>query len=222
LYAISTALVIAAIYLSFELGRYQAGYSKLDERRQTAALQSTLSDRDQVIEELRRQQAILETSQEIDRATYDQIETNLDQLQARIQAQEEELAFYRGIVSPNDGVVGLRIQGLEVLPTSAERQHLLRLILVQAIVHNQRVSGAVRVTLSGTLDRNAAEFDLAELVEEGGTGEIVYGFRYFQSLEQNVVLPVGFEPDTVVVEIQPREPRGEPVTRSFQWAAVQG
>jgi hypothetical protein len=216
------ALVAAAIYLSFELGRYQAGYSKLDERRQTAALQSALAGRDQVIEELRRQQAIFETSREIDRATYDQIETNLDQLQARIQAQEEELAFYRGIVSPNDGVVGLRIQDLEVLPANAEGRHLLRLILVQAIVHSQRVSGTVRLRLSGTLDDDAAEFDLAQLVADGEAGEIAYGFRYFQSLEQDLVLPVGFEPDTVVVEIQPREPRGESVTRSFQWAAVQG
>jgi hypothetical protein len=49
-----------------------------------------------------------------------------------------------------------------------------------------------------------------------------YDFRYFQSIEQALVLPVGFEPATVEVEIWPREPRGERISRSFEWAAVTG
>lgn len=222
LYSIGAALVVAAGYLSFELGRYQAGYSRLDERRQTATLEAQLAERGELIEELRRQEAILQTSLEIDRTTYDQIEADLRRLQAQIQAQEEELAFYRGIVSPGDGVAGLRIQDLEILPEGVEQHHLLRLVLVQAIVQNKRVSGTVRVKVSGSLDDAVAEFDLEQLAVDGELREIAYGFRYFQSLEQGLVLPAGFEPDTVVVEIWPREPRGEPITRSFQWAAVSG
>ena len=65
----------------------------------------------------------------------------MGELQAQIQAQEEELVFYRGIVSPQDGVAGLRIQSLEVLPGDGENRYLLRLLLVQAIVHSRRVAG---------------------------------------------------------------------------------
>lgn len=213
-------IVFAAIYLSFELGRYQAGYSRLDERRQEAALAQTIKERDAVIDELRRQQAILETSREIDKETYAQIEANLSDLQEKIQAQEEELAFYRGIVSPGDGVSGLRIQDLEVLPEDSEQRHLLRLILVQAIVHNKRVTGTVRIKFSGSLDGQPAEYSLADVVAAGGDREIAYAFRYFQSLEEDLVLPVGFEPATVEVEVRPREPRGEPLTQSFPWARV--
>ncbi len=220
LYAALTIVLAAAIYLSFELGRYQAGYSKLDERRQETALEQTIAERDKVIEELRRQQAILETSREIDQETYSRVEDNLGDLQAKIQAQEEELAFYRGIVSPGDGVSGLRIQDLEVLPEDSEQRHLLRLILVQAIVHSKRVTGTVRIKFSGNLDGQPAEFALQDLVAEGTDPEIDYGFRYFQSLEEDLVLPVGFEPATVEVEVRPREPRGEPLTQSFPWASV--
>jgi hypothetical protein len=212
----------AALYLSFELGRYRAGYSVLDARREAEALQELVAARDALIEDLRRQQTIHETSQEIDRETYAQVEANLDQLQAKIQAQEEELAFYRGIVSPGDGVAGLRIQDLEILPEDSEQRHILRLILVQAIVHNQRVKGSVRVRLSGTLGAELAEFDLEQLVGEGERHDLAYDFRYFQSIEQALTLPIGFEPATVEVEIRPREPRGEPIMRSFQWAAVSG
>ncbi|HEY7673383.1 MAG TPA: DUF6776 family protein, partial [Gammaproteobacteria bacterium] len=166
--------------------------------------------------------AIFETTEDIDRETYARIETTLDELQAKIQAQEEELAFYRGIVSPGDGVAGLRIQDFKILPADSEQRHLLRLILVQAIVQNQRVKGAVKVRLTGVLDAAPAAFDLAELVTDGEAQEIAYDFRYFQSIEHALVLPAGFEPATVEVEIWPREPRGERITRSFEWAAVTG
>jgi hypothetical protein len=221
-YVAGAVLLGAALVLSFELGRYRAGYSRMDARRQTTSLEEQIEERDAVIEDLRRQQAILETSREIDRETYDQVEADLDQLQAKMQAQEEELAFYRGIVSPGDGVVGLRIQNLEILPEDSEQHRLLRLILVQAIVHNQRVSGTVKVRLSGTLDAEVAEFGLEQLIADGEPQEIAYAFRYFQSLEQALVLPEGFEPAPGEVEIWPRAPRGEPITRSFQWAAVSG
>jgi hypothetical protein len=218
----AAVLLAAALYLSFELGRYRAGYAILDAQREIGALEKLVADRDATIESLRRQEAILETAEDIDRETYNQIEATLDELQAKIQAQEEELAFYRGIVSPGDGVAGLRIQDFEIVSTDSEQRHILRLILVQAIVHNQRVKGSVKVRLTGMLDAAPAEFDLAELVADGEAQEIGYDFRYFQSIEHALVLPVGFEPATVEVEIWPREPRGERIARSFEWAAVTG
>ena len=222
LYLAGIAIVLAAIYLSFELGRYQAGYSLLDERREVEGLQASIADRDATADELRRQIAILETSREIDRETYAAVEKNLAELQERIQAQEEELVFYRGIVSPGDGVVGLRIQSVEILTESSASRPLLRLLLVQSIVHNDRVTGTVRVTVSGQRDGEAASLSLAELVADGEISEIPYGFRYFQSIEQGLVLPDGFEPEQVEIEIRPREPRGDTVTQSFPWSPVEG
>lgn len=215
-------LIAAGGYLSFELGRDRAGYSLLDERRQTTLYETEIAELNAEIEELRRRQAILETSGEIDRETYARVETNLGQLQSRIQAQEEELAFYRGIVSPRDGVAGLKVQSLEVLPSDAEQTHLLRLVLVQAIVHSRLVSGLVRIRLLGARDGESAQYDLEQLAPEEADDGMAYEFRYFQSFEQEIRLPVGFEPATVEVEIWPTEPRGEPVTQSFAWSAVNG
>ena len=222
LYAVGLAVLAAGGYLSFELGRYQSGYSLLDERRQMELYEQEIAALEQAIDELNRQQAILETSREIDRETYAQVESNLVQLQAKIQAQDEELAFYRGIVSPQDGVAGLRIQNLEVIAADSEQHHMLRLILVQAIVHSKRVAGRVEVKLLGSLDDQAAEYGLDELVSDGSAADMAYGFRYFQSFEQELVLPVGFEPDTVEVQIWPTEPRSEPTTQRFQWSVISG
>ena len=219
-YALGLAVIAAGGYLSFELGRYEAGYSLLDQRRESDSYKERLDSKAAENEQLRRKIAILETSREIDKETYSQVEATLADLQSRIQSQEEELVFYRGIVSPQDGVPGLRIQSLEVVPTDQERRYSLRLTLVQAIVHNRRVSGVVRLQLDGTRDGQSASYDLADLAPGDSGDDMSYGFRYFQGLESEFELPVGFEPERVEVEIVPSEARADHVTQTFDWSAV--
>lgn len=216
-------LITASAYLFFELGRYQAGYSILDRQRQVDAFERAAADDEAEIEELKRRLAIAETSRDIDRETYARVETSLTELEAKLQAQEEELAFYRGIISPDDGVSGLKIQSLEVESTNSEQRYVIRLVLMQAIVHNRPVRGVVRLSVTGTRDGADMDLPLEELTaDDNEITEIEYGFRYFQGLEQSVELPAGFEPRTVEVEVWPTEPRGDPLTRSFRWDAVGG
>lgn len=221
-YAALLILIVAGLYLSFELGRYQAAYSRLDAARAAAALQDQIAARDRAVDDLERQIAILQTSGSIDRETYAGVEANLAELEARIQAQEEELVFYRGIVSPGDGIAGLRVQNAEILPGEGDATHTLRLLLVQAIVHNDRVTGSVRLSLRGMQDGQAAAFGLEDLSVESRATDIPYAFRYFQTIEAGLRLPAGFEPAEFEIQVWPRSPRGETIVQSFPWPAVTG
>jgi len=222
IYALGVLVAGGVLYLTYELGRYQSGYSILDHRRERAQLTKQLAEERGVSDELRRQLAIGETSSEIDRATYAQVETTLADLQAQIQTQEEELVFYRGIVSPQDRVAGLRIQSLEALPGDGEGRYLVRLLLVQAIQHRARVSGAVKLQLEGIQDGQMASFDAADLVVPGEPYDMAYEFRYFQGLEAELALPAGFEPQRMTVEILPSEARAEHINQTFEWPAITG
>jgi hypothetical protein len=220
--ALAVAVGAGVLYLAFEFGRYQSGYSMLDTRRELDELEQRLQQELTASDELRRELAIAKTGGEIDRETYSQIESSLSDLEAKIQAQEEELVFYRGIVSPQDGVPGLRIQSLEVLPSDAEGSFLLRLLLVQAIVHSRPVSGAVKLQLEGMQDGLTTSFDVAELMAPGESYDMAYEFRYFQGLETELSLPAGFEPQRVLVEIWPNEARAERINQTFEWPEVAG
>ena len=220
--ALAVFAAAGSLYLAYELGRYQSGFSLLDQRRERAHLTHQLADEKTVSDELRRQLAIGETASEIDRATYAQVETTLADLQAQIQTQEEELVFYRGIVSPQDRVAGLRIQSLEALPGDGEGRYLVRLLLVQAIQHSRKVSGAVKLQLEGIQDGQMASFDAAELVVPGEAYDMDYEFRYFQGLEAELALPAGFEPQRMNVEIWPDEARAERINQTFEWPAIAG
>jgi hypothetical protein len=219
-YAVVGALLLAGAYLCFELGRYEAGYSIIDNRRVVAALKEQLTQQRAAADELKRQIAIFETSRRIDQETYSQIQANLADLQARIQTQEEELMVYRGIVSPQDGVSGLRIQSLSVVPADGERHFVVRLVLVQAIVHSRRVSGTVKLQLEGVQDGRMTALDAADLVPDKAAYDMAYEFRYFQGLESELVLPVGFEPGRFRVEIAPNDAHAEKVEQSFEWSDV--
>lgn len=222
LYLLAFVAIAGCVFLAHELGRLNGGYSYLDQRRERDELTATIAERDQTIEALRRQVAILETSQEIDQETYTLVEQNLDELQAQIQAQEEELAFYRGIISPEDGAAGLRVQSLEMRPTDVARGYLLHLVLVQAITHDRRVSGTVNFDITGSLDGQSVQLSLGDLVADDSGGALAYAFRYFQDLQRQLVLPDGFEPDEVLMQIRPREPSGQALEQSFEWSAIAG
>lgn len=222
MYVAAAVIAGGCLYLAYELGRFRSGYSLLDQRRERAELLAALAEEQGVSDELRRQLAIGETASEIDRATYAQVKTELGDLQAKIQAQEEELVFYRGIVSPQDRVAGLRIQSLEALPSDGEGRYLVRLLLVQAIVHSRRVSGAVKLQLEGLQDGQAVSFDAAELVVPSEPYDMAYEFRYFQGIETELALPAGFEPQRMTVEIWPNEARAERINQTFEWPAISG
>ncbi len=223
LFAAAALTVLAGTgYLVFELGRYQGGYSVLDQRREQEALQQIISQQAADADELRRQITVLQTSQEIDRETYALVESNLSELQLRIQSQEEELAFYQGIISPEDGYAGLRIQSINFTAAELEQHYILRLVLVQSISHDRRVTGVVRLNIEGSRAGEADELSPDEILIDSESGNIPYAFRYFQGLQGVVVLPADFEPDQVNVEIRPQGAGGQPILHSFEWSTVAG
>ncbi len=214
---IGTLSFALVAYLGYELGRYQAGYDLLDARRDAEVREATIAAQAGTIEDLERQVAILETAREIDAEAYTEVEANLDELEMQIVAQQEQLRFYQGIVSPEDGEAGLRIQEFEVAAEAADAGYVVRILLVQAIVHNERVTGSVVLALNGSLDGEPVVLEMAELVGPDMAGGIPYGFRYFQNLEFPLTLPAGFVAESVDVEIVPETPRGSAWAQNFAW-----
>ena len=112
-----------------------------------------------------------------------------------------------------DGRPGAGVRSL----TEEPAHHLLRLLLVQAIVHSRRVSGSVKLQLEGMRDGQTVSFDAAELVAPNEAYDMAYEFRYFQGLETELALPQGFEPLHVAVEIWPNEAKAERINQTFEW-----
>lgn len=208
---------ILLIYATYEWGRFDGGYSVLatmQERRDHAAQVEAL-ERENA--QLRTQVTAADTARRVERQSYADVERSLSELQATVQQQRDELQFYRGIVAPEDGVGGLRIQRLDIFPGVGDGRYKLRLVLMQSMRQDVVSNGSVSIEFEGSRGNQPVRLTLAQL---GGktrdSGDVAFSFRYFQNIEQDIELPDGFEPKAVDVEV--KASRQQPVKQSFPWA----
>jgi cell division protein FtsB len=219
------ALVILAAfggYLVYEFGRIQAGYDLVDAASERRTYEQRIDGLEDEISALKEQIALLETHRDIDREAYKEVEASLTELQAKIQEQRDAIAFYRGIVSPADGNKGLRVQDLKLTRGKNEREYNIRLVLVQALKHDRKVSGNVNLTIEGDLDGVEKTLSYAELLPDETEATWAFSFRYFQDFNRQVVLPDGFTPQRVNVEVQSRTRSISSIEESFAWTTSQG
>ncbi|MEM9058346.1 MAG: DUF6776 family protein [Pseudomonadota bacterium] len=222
-WTVLAVVVLAGGYGLYEWGRLQGGYNWLASRQQVEALTAELNELQLRNTDLREQIALLETAREIDRQAYAQVEESLGSLQAEIQKNREELTFYQGIVSPEEGASGLRIQDLEVERYPGRSVYRLRLILVQHSRHDRRVTGVVTLKVDGASDGAPVSYSLEDLQPEaGGEADMKFSLKYFQDFERDVILPENFIPDRVTVEINPKGRRAQVVRQSFDWTVSSG
>jgi hypothetical protein len=203
------------LYLSYEWGRISGGFSKMAEFQQRRSLMSKIAVLEQDNEKLRASAANATLAREVDRKSYGDVEKNLSEMQAELLKHREELTFYRGIVSPKDGVDGLRIQRFQVFPAGIDNHYRLRLVLMQSMRQDTMVSGSIGLEIEGVRDNKPENVVVAGASNAQGDEQLPFQFKYFQNLEHDVELPEGFEPHAVNVEI--RSAKLDPVRESYPW-----
>jgi len=216
------ALVAVSTYLIFEFGRIRAGYDIVEVGNIRQAYEDHIVQLDDEIVDLKQEVAILKTNREVDRKSYEEVEASLGTLQAKIQEQRDAIAFYRGIVSPTDGNSGLRVQNLKLSRGKAEREFKIQLVLVQAMQHDRKVTGDVSLSVEGSQNGVDKTYPLAELVPAEEKGAWEFSFRYFQDFDRLLVLPDGFTPERINVEVRSRTRSIASIEESFAWKTSQG
>ena len=215
-------LAFVSGYLVFEFGRISGGYDIVDAFNDRRDYESRIAALDDEIVTLKQEVALLETHREIDREAYKEVEAGLASLQAKIQEQRDAIAFYRGIVSPEDGLSGLRVQDLRLSRGSAEREYMVRLVLVQAMKHDRKVSGNVNLSVEGSQDGVDRSYAFTELIAPDADKGWAFSFRYFQDFDRQLVLPDGFTPQRIHVEVRSRTRSIDSIEESFAWVTSQG
>jgi hypothetical protein len=214
------AVLVAALaaWAGHTQGQRTAGRDAAEEASTRRALAAQLERVEAENKSLHARVAELEMARRLDRDAYGQVERTLGDLQSQLARQSDDLAFYRSIVSPADGIQGLRIQRFEAIPGAEPREVVLKLTLVQAMRHESIVSGLAQVTLNGLRGGKPAQYTVGELIGRP-RAQLPFSFRYFQAIEQAVVLPEGFEPYEADVRLQSSKlPR--PVQQVFPWPAA--
>ncbi|MCK5769787.1 DUF6776 family protein [Algiphilus sp.] len=220
---VTTLVVIAlagsyAVYV-FVTDEFSARYQAMTgDRERLLALRRELAERlraEQLeSERLRERLAYLEKSQQIDREACQQLRQSLRDMQSRLVDAQEQLAFYRGIVSPENEGRGVRVHDFIVRPDRDPAR--FELVLVQGRQQKDRVRGHFTIDIAGERDGESAT--VAVRNAEGET-DMLFSFRHFQEFSGSVTFPDGFEPEQVAIVVQ-REGEDQSTETRYEWQRV--
>lgn len=204
-----------------EWRKARAAQTALSEQR--ASLAEQVEALEQQNQGLRAQLAYLEQSGSIDSMACETLRSTLQDMEAELASAREQIAFYRGIVSPQDAKAGIRIQSMRLTPLEPDRVFAYKLVLIQAMRHDRVVKGSVSILVEGLLNGNVTELPWSTLeigAEERRGRATPFAFKYFEELVGQIALPAEFVPTRLTVTLNPSTRGLKPVTRRLEWAEL--
>lgn len=217
--AAAWAVALAVVYAAFEFGRSIGGYSVAAAFSERIALERRLEAQGRRVAGLEREVAAGQVSRRVDEQAQAETQAMIGDLQAELARQQQDLDFYRGLVSERFGSGSLKIQKLAVVPADAERSYVVEVTLVQTTLRDQLASGTLSLSLDGSRRGALTRLSMRE-VAEGSRPQVSFSLRYFHTARIPIVLPEGFEPATLRVEFRSNRGGPEPQQQTFPWVSV--
>jgi len=148
------------------------------------------------------------------------VKESLGGMQQENSSLREQLAFYRGIVSPKQSSEGLRVYDLKVTRSAhGAQQYDFELLLIQPMHHDHLVDGKAKIVISGLLDGVRHSYPLSGMILAEHKN-LLFSFKYFQELDGSFRLPAGFRPIRVAVTLIPSSDKPK-VEQSYDWSRIE-
>ena len=205
------------------IGSFMFGYSNtLRSQQSEQATQQELSE--QLIgaetenSELRRQVAILDRSSVMDQRATEEVQATIIGLRDRVAQLEQDIVYYRQVVSAETEDTGLIISQLDIDATRESNRYRYKLVLRQQDADGDTsLIGHVNINLVGSQGEEQQILSLRDLSAEQDQLNIRLRFKYFQNIEGELVLPESFVPDRLQVAAVSMEPVEKSVNQNFSW-----
>ena len=215
----SSLLLILLAWAVFEYGFSRAGFDNSDLHKEHALLRERFDQEQQLSRDLHARIAVLERASQVDKQAYGVVEESLKQAQDEMLELKEEVAFYRGIVAPTETASGLNIPSFTVTSIGEAGVYRFKLVLTQVKSNVRVVKGFARVVIEGVKDGAQVQLSLKE-ASGGALGDLNLSFKYFQNSEGEIVLPKGFLPSRVLVEVVPSGKDATRLKKTFDWSDI--
>lgn len=225
LWGLATVLVLIgwAMYCYIRPGLSMNVRHLVQERNQLRAKNRSLGKQLQAAKQSSRhaedQLVYIKRSGQIDANACQMVKKSLSGLQQQNADLREQLAFYRGIVSPKQSSEGLRVYDFKVTPNPHKAgRYDYELLLIQPMHHDHTVRGQARLVISGMLDGAAKRYVLSAL-SVSGKRSLDFSFKYFQEFDGSIALPGGFRPMRVAVTLAPSDGKTD-IKQTYDWNKI--
>jgi hypothetical protein len=210
-------LGLFTLYIVYELGRFNAGYDRLNVAQERTEQEVEIERLQKTNRELRTKMAELETIR-IGRAREQaEVARNIGELQEQVAKQGQELAFYKGVVSQGAAQIGVKIGQVRISSGRKVGQFTVHVALVRSGRPDSVVVGTLGIVVDGaTADKSDAPLDLPALTL-GKQRELTFNFRFYQNFDQEILIPAGFKPEHLAVEVNSSRKDVAPLVQDFLW-----
>lgn len=208
-------MIAAFLYLGFFWGNAQYTQQRLTISTHEKSIQNLKLENEKLTKNLN----ILGVELEVARLTQQQhfIETGKS-----IDVEKDlrtQLAFYQQVMAPELNEQGFLIEGFNIEPAISDNSYRFELVLMQQNKTKNTLKGNLKVTLIGSENGKAKQYEIDSLLSDQGQKSLTFSFKYFQVIDGEIRLPEEFQPEQVSVHadiFQFKRKKGE-LTTVFDW-----
>jgi len=214
---VASVVAVAVLGLGFYLGQ-TATYSGLGiDPASYHALVASEAERLSALDALQSELDMQKTRNEVDRGALELVRSDIAGQKQEIAELQEGVQFYRSLMAPGEIAQGLSLRAIELVPREALGVFGFRIVAQQEARKHSTVKGELYIEVFGRMDQQSVSYPLFELSDDLDSNVIPLRFKYFQSIEGEMLLPEGFEPEAVNVVATATAPRKIEVREQFPW-----
>jgi hypothetical protein len=204
-YGLVVTLFAAALPAAYFIGSYQASQSQLTQA------DNQVQQHQQAVASFTRELTALRTNAEVDRQTIEDLRLQVVNQRAQLAASERDLRVYKDLLSPgaktNPQGISFGIFTVAPLPEAGRFKYSLTVQKLSA--KEGDFTGSLEFRLVGQQGDKTLQLSLYQVSAQVTTPSIPLNFKYFQTLDGDMILPQDFVPQMVelVVKTDERKPQ---------------
>jgi len=210
---IAVFLAAAGVYYGYNLGTTE----NIDVRIERDQLSIEVNSLQTQMEILQQDLVNVQQASLVDRQALVEVQEMLVGLRETNAQLEEDVLFYRQIMSPENDETGLSIGQLDLTGTEEENRVRYHIELRQLANNENHISGYANVSIMGTQNGSEVSFPLRSLALEESQLDIKLQFRYFQNIEGELIIPENFTPEAVQILAVSQGENAKTVQKNFAW-----
>ncbi|HEX4853067.1 DUF6776 family protein [Arenimonas sp.] len=216
LLAVAGALWVASLFAVGYWASNQAAPGLSKARAELAVASKRATQAEALVKQLRQNVATLRRSDQISRSANTELQASLAEREEEVSGLRADVAFYERLVGATGQRRGLSVHEAVFAPEAGGTWRYT-VTLTQNLNRGAISKGEARVSVEGVSEGRLRTLRWEDLVQKPGAPGQAFSFRYFQQLEGSIMLPEGFTPQRVRVQLRSD---GSTVDQAFPWTAA--
>jgi len=210
--------VLVAAVAGLYWGYYGASREHVIVGEENVLLSEALIQAQEQIAGLRSDLAMTGRDSLVDQRAAEEVQNTINGLRERIMQLEQDVSFYRQVMSPDTAELGLIIAEVVVTPANTPDIYRYRVVFRLAGAGDRNVEGSVAMTVAGLQGDERKVHSMAELMRAPSEFVDTLEFRYFQIMEGEFALPPDFSPEQIEVRANSTRPLEYTAERIISWS----